>query len=61
MGIPFGFHVTSESKHIENAFIHASWQWTGWKPGVVARHREERLSVRRPSYGKTTDSGASSK
>ena len=32
-GIPFGFYVTSQNKHIENAFIHASWQRTGWKPG----------------------------
>jgi phenylacetate-CoA ligase len=32
-GIPLGFYVTRTNTQIENAFIHAGWRWTGWKPG----------------------------
>jgi phenylacetate-CoA ligase len=32
-GMPLGFYVTRQNRHIENAFMHAGWRWTGWKPG----------------------------
>jgi phenylacetate-CoA ligase len=32
-GIPFGYYVTRRNFYIENAFMHAGWQRTGWKPG----------------------------
>lgn len=32
-GIPFGFHETSGTRFVEDAFMHTGWSWTGWKLG----------------------------
>jgi phenylacetate-CoA ligase len=32
-GIPLSFYVTRQNRHIEKAFMHAGWRWTGWEPG----------------------------
>jgi phenylacetate-CoA ligase len=33
-GIPFGFHELPETHHVERAFIHSGWSWTGWRLGL---------------------------
>lgn len=33
-GIPLGFYSSRRLRSIEWAFMHASWEWAGWKPGT---------------------------
>lgn len=33
-GIPLGFYTSRTIRNIEWAFIHSSWEWAGWKPGM---------------------------
>lgn len=47
-GIPLGFYYARPLRSIERAFMHASWEWAGWKPGA-------RSAVLRGGYVGATD------
>lgn len=33
-GIPLGFYSSRRLRAVEMAFMHAGWEWAGWKPGL---------------------------